>query len=72
MAGMYGDVIRVSPSACFPLPDDIDLKMGASIFVNYLTAYFSVIEMGNLKDDESILILSCTGMYRKNMSSIVV
>lgn len=58
---MYGNTIRLKPSNCFPIPDGIDLKTGATILVNYLTAYFSVMEMGNLKDNETILILSCTG-----------
>ncbi|CAH1164696.1 unnamed protein product [Phyllotreta striolata] len=59
--GLYGETIHIKPSNCFPLPESIDNKLGATIFVNYLTAYFSVLTIGNLKENESVLILSCTG-----------
>lgn len=59
--GMYRDIIRVSPDKCYPLPDFVDFKTGAAIFVNYLTAYFALIGLGNLKEREKVLILSCAG-----------
>ncbi|XP_018561273.1 synaptic vesicle membrane protein VAT-1 homolog [Anoplophora glabripennis] len=59
--GMYRDVIRVSPEKCYPLPEYIDSKIGAAIFVNYLTAYFALIGLGNLKENEKVLIMSCAG-----------
>ncbi|XP_018330251.1 synaptic vesicle membrane protein VAT-1 homolog [Agrilus planipennis] len=59
--GMYQDVVRVSPEHCFLLPDHVTLEQGAAIFVNYLTAYFSIFELGNLKANEKILIQSCAG-----------
>ncbi|CAH1116260.1 unnamed protein product [Phaedon cochleariae] len=59
--GMYREVVRLSPTKCFLLPDFISTKLGAAIFVNYLTAYFSLLSLGNLKENETILILSCTG-----------
>lgn len=59
---MFRDIVRVAPENCYLLPDSIDLEKGAAIFVNYLTAYFSVLEIGNLKKNESVLILSCGGI----------
>ncbi|KAJ3617498.1 hypothetical protein MTP99_007211 [Tenebrio molitor] len=59
--GMYREAVRVSPDKCYPLPDHISTEEGAGVFVNYLTAYFSLIELGNLKKDETVLILSCGG-----------
>ncbi|XP_064213648.1 synaptic vesicle membrane protein VAT-1 homolog [Tribolium castaneum] len=59
--GMYRDVVRVTPDKCYPLPDHVTWEEGAAIFVNYLTAYFSIIELGNLRQNETVLILSCGG-----------
>ncbi|XP_063904058.1 synaptic vesicle membrane protein VAT-1 homolog [Zophobas morio] len=59
--GMYRDVLRVAPDKIYPLPDYITFEQGAAIFVNYLTAYFSIIELGNLKQNQTVLIISCGG-----------
>ncbi|KAF2897023.1 hypothetical protein ILUMI_09139 [Ignelater luminosus] len=59
--GMYQDIIRISPEKCYPLPDDISLEDGAAVFVNYLTAYFALFDLGNLKPNETVLIQSCAG-----------
>lgn len=59
--GLYQDVVRLSPSKCYPLPDHVSFEQGAAIFVNYLTAYFSLFELGNLKPGENVLIQSCAG-----------
>ncbi|XP_028149542.2 synaptic vesicle membrane protein VAT-1 homolog [Diabrotica virgifera virgifera] len=59
--GMYRDTVRLNPNNCFVLPDFIDTKLGAAIFVNYLTAYISLLNLGNLRENESVLVLSCTG-----------
>ncbi|XP_056633105.1 synaptic vesicle membrane protein VAT-1 homolog [Diorhabda sublineata] len=59
--GLYRNTLRLPPTNCFSLPKYIDSKLGAAIFVNYLTAYFSLIHLGNLRENESILILSCAG-----------
>ncbi|KAK9718066.1 Zinc-binding dehydrogenase [Popillia japonica] len=59
--GLYSDIVRVPPECVFHLPSDIPLDIAATLFVNYLTAYFAVIEFGNLQPHESILINSCAG-----------
>lgn len=59
--GLYREILHINPMSCFLLPDSIDTKLGATIFVNYLTAYLSLINIGNLRENESVLILSCTG-----------
>jgi len=59
--GLYQDVIRISPSKCYPLPEDVSFEQGAAIFVNYLTAYFALFELGGLKPNETVLIQSCAG-----------
>lgn len=58
---MFSDIIRVDPYKCFLLPEYISLKDAATLFVNYLTAYFSLFEIGNLKVKQTVLIKSCVG-----------
>lgn len=59
--GLYQDIVRISPEKCYALPEDFSLEQGAAIFVNYLTAYFALFDLGNLKPDETVLIQSCAG-----------
>lgn len=59
--GMYRETVRVDPKHCFPVPDHVNSETAASIFVNYLTAYFAVYELGNLRKDQRVLIMSCAG-----------
>ncbi|KAJ8978998.1 hypothetical protein NQ317_015714 [Molorchus minor] len=59
--GLYREKLRVKPENCYLLPDFVDLKIGASLFVNYVTAYVSLFEIGNLRKNENVLIMSCAG-----------
>ncbi|KAG5894467.1 hypothetical protein JTB14_032496 [Gonioctena quinquepunctata] len=59
--GMYRDTLHITADKCFPLPDYINSRVGVAIFVNYLTAYFSLMSLGNLREGEKVLILSCAG-----------
>ncbi|KAK5640768.1 hypothetical protein RI129_009315 [Pyrocoelia pectoralis] len=59
--GLFRDTLRISPKKCYPLPDDITNEQGAAIFVNYLTAYFALFELGSLKSNSTVLIMSCGG-----------
>lgn len=58
---MYSDVVRVDPSFCFFLPENIPLKEGTTLFVNYLTAYFALLRIGNLQPKETVVIKACAG-----------
>ncbi|CAH0564081.1 unnamed protein product [Brassicogethes aeneus] len=59
--GMFREKIRVPPRHVFAVPDDLDGDVAASLFVNYLTAYFAVLQTGNLRENEQVLIMSCAG-----------
>lgn len=59
--GIFRETIRVAPEDCFPIPDDIDTKTAATIFVNYLTAYFAIFHSASVKPKDEILIESCAG-----------
>ena len=45
----------------FKLPDSISFEQGASIVFNYGTAYFALVERGQLKHGESVLVQGAAG-----------
>lgn len=51
----------MAPKTCFPIPDDVDTKTAAAIFVNYLTAYFAIFHSGSVKPNDDVFIDSCGG-----------
>jgi NADPH:quinone reductase-like Zn-dependent oxidoreductase len=59
--GLHQETVLVPADACFQLPPEVSFEVGAALFVNYLTAYFSVLDIGNLQAGQSVLIHSCAG-----------
>jgi synaptic vesicle membrane protein VAT-1 len=59
--GGYADVVCVPQAQVFARPDDMSAQEGASIPVNYLTAWQLVVAMGGLKAGETVLIHSAGG-----------
>ncbi|XP_059470512.1 synaptic vesicle membrane protein VAT-1 homolog [Neocloeon triangulifer] len=59
--GLYQESVLVPQEACFLLPPQVPFEVGAALFVNYLTAYFSVLDIGNLQAGQTVLIHSCAG-----------
>ncbi|KAF5285918.1 hypothetical protein FQA39_LY04379 [Lamprigera yunnana] len=59
--GLFRNILRISPLKCYRLPDDIPSEQGAAIFVNYLTAYFALFELGGLKPYSTVFVSSCAG-----------
>ena len=59
--GGYADVICVPSAQVFPRPEGMSAEVGASIPVNYLTAWQLVVVMGGLKPSETVLIHSAGG-----------
>ncbi len=59
--GEYGEQICVHERAVFPLPEEVSYEAGAAIPVNYLTAWFCLRTMGNLRPGERVLIHSAAG-----------
>jgi NADPH2:quinone reductase len=49
------------PYMTFPLPDSLDFNQGASIILNYHTAYFALKLRGQLKAGESVLVHGAAG-----------
>jgi NADPH:quinone reductase-like Zn-dependent oxidoreductase len=59
--GGYADVVCVPQPQVFPRPSNMSAEEGASIPVNYLTAWQLIVAMGRLKAGETVLVHSAGG-----------
>ena len=59
--GAYTTHLNIDPRYIIKLPEDWSLKEGASFIVQSLTAYYSLVELGNIKQDYTVLIHSAAG-----------
>jgi NADPH:quinone reductase-like Zn-dependent oxidoreductase len=57
----YAEWVAVPARHAFPLPTGMPFEDAAAIPVNYLTAYHSMVTMGNLQPGDRILIHSAAG-----------
>jgi NADPH:quinone reductase len=61
MLGGFAEVAVAPEFLVFPLPDDLDFAQGASLVLNYHTAYFSLVTRGRLKEGETVLVHGAAG-----------
>ncbi len=61
MFNAYAEKVAVNAEQVFPLPGGMTFEQGAAIPVNYLTAWQSMFEMGNLRAGDRMLITSAAG-----------
>ena len=59
--GGYADVVCAPQAQVFPRPSNMSAEQGASIPVNYLTAWQLIVVMGGLKAGETVLVHSAGG-----------
>ena len=59
--GGYADVVCAPQGQVFPRPSNMSAQEGASIPVNYLTAWQLIVVMGGLKASETVLVHSAGG-----------
>lgn len=57
----YAEKVAVNLEQTFPIPDAMSFEEAAAIPVNYLTAWQSMFEMGNLRAGDRMLITSAAG-----------
>jgi NADPH:quinone reductase-like Zn-dependent oxidoreductase len=57
----YAELVAVPALQVFPIPDSVSFEDAAAIPVNYLTAYHSMFQMGNLQAGDRILIHAAAG-----------
>ena len=61
LLGGFAERAVAQADMVFALPDSVSFEQGASIPLNYLTAYFALIERGQLAQGESVLIHGAAG-----------
>ena len=59
--GAYTNYLNINKNYLQRLPDSWSFEEGAAFTVQSLTAYYSLIELGNIKDQSTILIHSAAG-----------
>ncbi|KAE8284067.1 Synaptic vesicle membrane protein VAT-1-like protein [Larimichthys crocea] len=61
LGGMWQEVVVVSASRTFPMPEQMSFEEGAALSVNYVTAYLMLFEMANVRPGKSVLIHMAAG-----------
>jgi NADPH:quinone reductase-like Zn-dependent oxidoreductase len=59
--GAYTTHLNIDPRYILKLPEGWTFEEGASFIVQSLTAYYSLVELGNIKQDNTVLIHSAAG-----------
>jgi NADPH:quinone reductase len=61
MTGGFAEVAVAPAFLTFPLSDELDFAQGASLVMNYHTAYFSLVTRGRLTEGETVLVHGAAG-----------
>lgn len=61
LLGGFAEQAIAQSDLVFRLPDSVSYEQGASLPLNYLTAYFALIERGHLVEGESVLVHGAAG-----------
>ncbi|XP_019739093.1 synaptic vesicle membrane protein VAT-1 homolog [Hippocampus comes] len=60
-SGMWQQLVVVSASRAFPMPEGMSFEEGAALPINYLTAYLMLFHMANLTPGKSVLVHMAAG-----------
>jgi NADPH:quinone reductase len=61
MLGGFAEVVVAPEHLVFALSDELDFAQGASLVLNYHTAYFSLVTRGRLREGETVLVHGAAG-----------
>jgi len=59
--GMFADVVNAPAGVVWPMPDGLAFEAGAVIAVSYTTAWHALVDRGELKPGETLLVLGAGG-----------
>src|ERR1019366_216783 len=59
--GGFAETAVAPPFLTFALPAALDFAQGASLILNYHTAYFSLVLRGRLREGETVLVHGAAG-----------
>ncbi len=54
--GTYAELVAVSEENVCPIPDEVDAATAAALGVPYRTAWWSIVELGGLKQGDTLLV----------------
>jgi len=57
----WGEHVAVSETFAFKMPTSMSYEEGAALFMNYVTAYILLFELGNIRANQSVLVHSAGG-----------
>ncbi|XP_002738460.1 synaptic vesicle membrane protein VAT-1 homolog [Saccoglossus kowalevskii] len=60
-SGLWSEYVTLPVDQCFEFPDEMSFEEAAAIPVNYLTAYFMLFDLANLRPNRSVLIHMAAG-----------
>ncbi|KAK2820433.1 hypothetical protein Q5P01_023392 [Channa striata] len=60
-SGVWQELVVVSATCTFPMPEQMSFEDGAAIPINYLTAYMMLFDVANLRPEKSVLIHMAAG-----------
>jgi NADPH2:quinone reductase len=61
LVGAFAELATAATERVFPLGDDVSFEQGASLPLNYLTAYFGLVQRGQMAAGESVLVQGAAG-----------
>jgi NADPH2:quinone reductase len=59
--GTYGESAIIPAASAIPYPDNLSPEQAASVWVQYLTAYFAFVDVAHLQPGQYVLITAATG-----------
>jgi NADPH2:quinone reductase len=59
--GGFAEEVATEPSRMLPLPEGMDFATGASLGLAYGTSHYALVERGQLKPGETLLVLGASG-----------
>ncbi len=59
--GAYATYLNIDADYVVKIPEDWSFENGAAFLVNVLTAYYALVELGNIKNNQTVLIHSAAG-----------
>jgi NADPH:quinone reductase-like Zn-dependent oxidoreductase len=59
--GLQTEFVCVEASDCTVIPESMSFNEAAAFPINYLTAYFCLFDIGNLRSSQTVLIPSAAG-----------
>jgi NADPH:quinone reductase len=59
--GGLASVVSAAPAVVFPLPDEVSLRAGAALPMNYLTMHFGLFRRGRVVGGETVLVHGAAG-----------